>query len=61
MIDQELIPNETAVKQTIADRTRELNLLRSILRALDRYRTESKTARNLREAAKITNGGKSDG
>lgn len=48
-----VLPNELAIKQAIADRTRELQTLRSIARALERYRREHDLAtRTRRELAR---------
>lgn len=45
------IPDELTVRQTIAERQRELRLLRSIERALSRHRRDVDTANRLRNSA----------
>ena len=40
MIERELIPDEIVIRKTIAERMRELELLRAILRALAKYRQQ---------------------
>ncbi|MCR9293335.1 MAG: hypothetical protein NXI32_11495 [bacterium] len=43
------LPNEREVNQAIAERARELRALRSIARALERYRRESQGAAETRK------------
>lgn len=43
------VPDEIGIRRSIAEVCRELRLLRSIERALARYRTESEAARDIRQ------------
>ena len=47
----EVVPDEVVVRRTIAERSLELRLLRSIERALARYRREQSQAEVIREAS----------
>lgn len=49
-MQREAVPDEVTVRRTIAERSRELRLLRSIERALARYRREQSQAESIRRA-----------
>lgn len=48
----ELLPDEQEIRRAVAERTRELRLLRSIERAIARYRRETETAAEIRRSFK---------